>query len=180
MAYLLMRCVQSPHRSPRRERLIGASNFFELAVAVAITLFGPAPGRRWPLSSAVLVEVPVMLSVRRIGNGSRTWHEEALPPGGRREDGDTQRDLIDAELGCQRLPPRRGNGTRSWLPDIATAGNRRGVRLKIATAERRNAGGVGCQVELDLIYRWKICRQAAPGFGVERSNEPAGALSKAA
>ena len=56
--------------------LIGASNFFELAVAVAITLFGAdSPARALATVVGVLVEVPVMLSVCKVCNESRSWYD---------------------------------------------------------------------------------------------------------
>ena len=54
--------------------LIGASNFFELAVAVAISLFGFESGAALATVVGVLVEVPVMLSVVAIVNRSRAWY----------------------------------------------------------------------------------------------------------
>ena len=54
--------------------LIGASNFFELAVAVVITLFGPSSGAALACVVGVLVEVPVMLSVCKVCNQSRGWY----------------------------------------------------------------------------------------------------------
>jgi ACR3 family arsenite transporter len=58
--------------------LIGASNFFELAVAVAITLFGPTSGAALATIVGVLVEVPVMLSVCRVCNTTRPWYQRGL------------------------------------------------------------------------------------------------------
>ena len=58
-----------------RSALIGASNFFELAVAAAITLFGFDSGAALATVVGVLVEVPVMLSVVYIVNGTRRWYE---------------------------------------------------------------------------------------------------------
>jgi ACR3 family arsenite transporter len=55
--------------------LIGASNFFELAVAAAISLFGFESGAALATVVGVLVEVPVMLSVVRIVNATREWYE---------------------------------------------------------------------------------------------------------
>lgn len=55
--------------------LIGASNFFELAVAAAITLFGFDSGAALATVVGVLVEVPVMLSVVSIVNATRGWYE---------------------------------------------------------------------------------------------------------
>jgi arsenite transporter len=53
--------------------MIGASNFFELAVAVAITLFGPASPAVLATIVGVLVEVPVMLFLVKIANRTRSW-----------------------------------------------------------------------------------------------------------
>jgi ACR3 family arsenite transporter len=58
--------------------LIGASNFFELAVAVALTLFGPTSGAALATVVGVLVEVPVMLSVCRVCVGSKRWYERGI------------------------------------------------------------------------------------------------------
>jgi ACR3 family arsenite transporter len=75
LAYLLSRrfgvawCVAAP------AALIGASNFFELAVAAAISLFGLNSGAALATVVGVLVEVPVMLSVVKIVKASRTWYE---------------------------------------------------------------------------------------------------------
>jgi ACR3 family arsenite transporter len=55
--------------------LIGASNFFELAVATAIALFGFESGAALATVVGVLIEVPVMLAVARIINGTRVWYE---------------------------------------------------------------------------------------------------------
>jgi ACR3 family arsenite transporter len=75
LAYILSRrlgvawCVAGP------AALIGASNFFELAVAAAISLFGLNSGAALATVVGVLVEVPVMLSVVRIVRASRPWYE---------------------------------------------------------------------------------------------------------
>ncbi|MFZ5494271.1 MAG: ACR3 family arsenite efflux transporter [Verrucomicrobiota bacterium] len=78
LAYLLMRWFRVPHNVASPGALIGASNFFELAVAVAITLFGPGSGAALACVVGVLVEVPVMLSVCRLCNGSRRWYERGV------------------------------------------------------------------------------------------------------
>ena len=72
LTYLLMRGLRVPHNVATPGALIGASNFFELAVAVAITLFGPTSPAALATVVGVLVEVPVMLSVCRICLRSRT------------------------------------------------------------------------------------------------------------
>ncbi|MCC6694774.1 MAG: ACR3 family arsenite efflux transporter [Candidatus Hydrogenedentes bacterium] len=80
LTYLLMRTFKVPHNVASPGALIGASNFFELAVAVAITLFGPGSGAALACVVGVLVEVPVMLSVCNVCNRSRVWYGKALPP----------------------------------------------------------------------------------------------------
>jgi len=65
-------CVAGP------SALIGASNFFELAVAAAIALFGFQSGAALATVVGVLVEVPVMLSVVRVVRASRGWYERGL------------------------------------------------------------------------------------------------------
>jgi ACR3 family arsenite transporter len=77
LTYLLMRWFKVPHNVASPGALIGASNFFELAVAVAITLFGPSSGAALACVVGVLVEVPVMLSVCKICNQSRGWYGRA-------------------------------------------------------------------------------------------------------
>jgi ACR3 family arsenite transporter len=78
LAYLLMRRFKVPHNVAAPGALIGASNFFELAVAVAITLFGAGSGAALATVVGVLVEVPVMLSVCKICNQSRGWYQREL------------------------------------------------------------------------------------------------------
>ena len=79
LAYLLMRKLRVPHNVASPGALIGASNFFELAVAVAITLFGAGSGAALATVVGVLVEVPVMLSVCNICNQSRDWYQKKTP-----------------------------------------------------------------------------------------------------
>ena len=74
LTYLLMRLFKVPHNVASPGALIGASNFFELAVAVAITLFGPGSGAALACVVGVLVEVPVMLSVCKVCNRTRGWY----------------------------------------------------------------------------------------------------------
>jgi ACR3 family arsenite transporter len=75
LTYLLMRRFRVPQNVAAPGALIGASNFFELAVAVAITLFGPTSGAALATIVGVLVEVPVMLSVCRFCNRTRGWYD---------------------------------------------------------------------------------------------------------
>jgi ACR3 family arsenite transporter len=75
LAYLLNRRFKVAHCVAGPSALIGASNFFELAVAAAISLFGFQSGAALATVVGVLIEVPVMLSVVRIVNASRGWYE---------------------------------------------------------------------------------------------------------
>ena len=85
LAYLLSRKLGVAHSVAAPAALIGASNFFALAVAPAISLYGLDSGAALATVVGVLVEVPVMLSVVRIVNGTRGWYEAAAgtstPPG---------------------------------------------------------------------------------------------------
>ncbi|MEC9364614.1 MAG: ACR3 family arsenite efflux transporter [Pseudomonadota bacterium] len=80
LAYLLNRASGEAHRVAGPSALIGASNFFELAVAAAISLFGLQSGAALATVVGVLVEVPVMLSVVWIVNRSQPWYERGLRP----------------------------------------------------------------------------------------------------
>jgi len=75
LTYLLMRRLRVEHNVAAPGSLIGASNFFELAVAVAITLFGADSPAALATVVGVLVEVPVMLSVCKLCNQSRGWYD---------------------------------------------------------------------------------------------------------
>jgi len=75
-AYLLNRQVRSPHCVAGPSALIGASNFFELAVATAIALFGFESGAALATVVGVLIEVPVMLAAVRVVNRTRGWYEK--------------------------------------------------------------------------------------------------------
>jgi ACR3 family arsenite transporter len=78
IAYWLNRRLGEKHSVAGPSALIGASNFFELAVAAAISLFGFNSGAALATVVGVLIEVPVMLLVVRWVNASRTWYQEAL------------------------------------------------------------------------------------------------------
>ncbi len=80
LTYLLMRWFRVPHNVASPGALIGASNFFELAVAVAITLFGATSPAALATVVGVLVEVPVMLSVCRLCIGTKGWYEGRACP----------------------------------------------------------------------------------------------------
>ncbi|MBP7703763.1 MAG: ACR3 family arsenite efflux transporter [Caulobacter sp.] len=75
LAYLLNRMTGEAHCVAGPSALIGASNFFELAVAAAISIFGFQSGAALATVVGVLIEVPVMLSIVAIVNRSRGWYE---------------------------------------------------------------------------------------------------------
>ena len=76
LAYWLNRAVGEKHNIACPSALIGASNFFELAVAAAISLFGFNSGAALATVVGVLIEVPVMLLVVYIVNNSKSWYEK--------------------------------------------------------------------------------------------------------
>jgi ACR3 family arsenite transporter len=78
LAYGLMKWLKVEHSVAAPGALIGASNFFELAVATAIALFGPESGAALATVVGVLVEVPVMLSVCTACNRTRHWFTDPL------------------------------------------------------------------------------------------------------
>ena len=78
LAYWLNRAVGEKHNIACPSALIGASNFFELAVAAAISLFGFQSGAALATVVGVLIEVPVMLLVVRVVNSSKGWYESGL------------------------------------------------------------------------------------------------------
>ncbi|KJZ85538.1 Arsenical-resistance protein ACR3 [Clostridium sp. IBUN13A] len=73
IAYLGAKVLKLPHNIAALAGMIGASNFFELAVAVAISLFGLQSGAATATVVGVLVEVPVMLALVKIANNTRAW-----------------------------------------------------------------------------------------------------------
>jgi ACR3 family arsenite transporter len=75
LAYLLNRISGEAHSVAGPSALIGASNFFELAVAAAISLFGFTSGAALATVVGVLIEVPVMLTIVALVNRSRSWYE---------------------------------------------------------------------------------------------------------
>jgi ACR3 family arsenite transporter len=77
LAYGLNRAAGEQHSIACPSALIGASNFFELAVAAAISLFGFHSGAALATVVGVLVEVPLMLLVVRAVNGTRDWYQRA-------------------------------------------------------------------------------------------------------
>ena len=76
LVYGLMKLFKVPHCVAAPGALIGASNFFELAVATSIALYGPGSGAALATVVGVLVEVPVMLSVCNFCNRTRHWFPE--------------------------------------------------------------------------------------------------------
>src|SRR5450830_1286588 len=78
LAYLLNRAVGEKHSVACPSALIGASNFFELAVAAAISLFGFESGAALATVVGVLIEVPVMLLVVKVVNASKGWYERGV------------------------------------------------------------------------------------------------------
>lgn len=78
LAYLLNRQFRVPHCVAGPSSLIGASNFFELAVATAVGLFGVHSGATLATVVGVLIEVPVMLSVVSVVNRTRPWYEARI------------------------------------------------------------------------------------------------------
>ncbi len=79
LAYGLNRVLGEKHSVACPSALIGASNFFELAVAAAISLFGFESGAALATVVGVLIEVPVMLLVVRVVNATRPWYERQKP-----------------------------------------------------------------------------------------------------
>ena len=79
LAYWLNRAVGEKHNIACPSALIGASNFFELAVAAAISLFGFESGAALATVVGVLIEVPVMLLVVKVVNSTRGWYEARQP-----------------------------------------------------------------------------------------------------
>jgi ACR3 family arsenite transporter len=77
LAYWLNRTLGEKHNVACPSALIGASNFFELAVAAAISLFGFESGAALATVVGVLIEVPVMLLVVKVVNSSKDWYEKA-------------------------------------------------------------------------------------------------------
>ena len=75
LAYYLNRALGEAHNVACPSALIGASNFFELAVAAAISLFGFQSGAALATVVGVLIEVPVMLMVVRVVNDSKDWYQ---------------------------------------------------------------------------------------------------------
>jgi len=77
IAYLTSRKLKIQHDIAAPAGMIGASNFFELSVAVAISLFGPSSPVALATIVGVLVEVPVMLTLVKIANNTKGWFPEA-------------------------------------------------------------------------------------------------------
>ena len=78
LGYWLCHTLKVRHDIAGPATMIGASNFFELAVAAAISLFGFHSGAALATVVGVLIEVPVMLLVVRVVNASKPWYEAGL------------------------------------------------------------------------------------------------------
>ena len=76
LAYMSAKAMKLPHNIAAPASMISTSNFFELAVAVAISLFGLQSGAALATVVGVLVEVPVMLSLVAFANRTRHWFRE--------------------------------------------------------------------------------------------------------
>jgi ACR3 family arsenite transporter len=76
IAYLVSKVLKLPHEIAAPASMIGASNFFELAVAVAIALFGTQSPAALATIVGVLTEVPVMLILVKIANNTTHWFPE--------------------------------------------------------------------------------------------------------
>jgi ACR3 family arsenite transporter len=83
LAYWLNKKLGVAHNVACPSALIGASNFFELAVAVTISLFGVQSGAALATVVGVLIEVPVMLSVVKFVRRSKNWYEDTASSGGK-------------------------------------------------------------------------------------------------
>jgi arsenite transporter len=80
IAYGLAKALKLPHDVAAPAAMIGTSNFFELAVAVAISIFGLSSGAALATVVGVLIEVPVMLSLVAFANRTRGWFPVAGAP----------------------------------------------------------------------------------------------------
>lgn len=76
VAYLASKVLKLPHDIAAPAGMIGASNFFELAVAVAISLFGAKSPAALATIVGVLTEVPVMLILVKIANNTKGWFKD--------------------------------------------------------------------------------------------------------
>ena len=76
IAYLACKIVKLPHKIAAPAGMIGASNFFELAVAVAVALFGTTSSAALATTVGVLTEVPVMLTLVKITNNTKKWFQD--------------------------------------------------------------------------------------------------------
>src|SRR4029079_19677323 len=95
LAYWLNRRLGESHSVACPSALIGASNFFELAVAAALSLFGFQSGAALATVVGVLIEVPVMLLVVRVVNGSKGWYEAGAATSRRTRDRGHHDERID-------------------------------------------------------------------------------------
>lgn len=79
IAYIVCHVLKLPHEIAAPAGMIGASNFFELSVAVAIALFGTTSSAALATTVGVLTEVPVMLFLVKIANKTKEWFDNGMP-----------------------------------------------------------------------------------------------------
>ncbi len=118
IAYLVNRWVRSPHCIAGPSAMIGTSNFFELAVATAIALFGFESGAALATVVGVLIEVPVMLLLVRVVLRTRRWYERG------RGIIASSTDLVPfsgAEAAGMVSPAQASDGSARWVPGEVVA-----------------------------------------------------------
>jgi hypothetical protein len=152
LAYGLMRLFKVEYAVAAPGALIGASNFFELAVATAIALFGPESGAALATVVGVLIEVPVMLSVCAVCVRTKHW-------------------LLLARLDA-RLHAHAASGASQPLRIIIVGGGAGGVEVALCLPNRVHGvlgAGTTCAVTIitgdDRLVPGSLDRHRAPGGG---------------
>ena len=159
IAYLANRWLRSPHCIAGPSAMIGTSNFFELAVATAIALFGFESGAALATVVGVLIEVPVMLLLVRVVLRTRAWYErgKGIPP---------STEL--APLTADEAPL----GSRSGMtlsPDASDAS----VRWVLGSGGRKShrRADRACRRAAALLLRVRgRCRRCGPGAAAHRAD----------
>ena len=153
LAYGLMKWLKVPHSVAAPGALIGASNFFELAVATAIALYGPGSGAALATVVGVLVEVPVMLSVCSFCNRTRHWFPAGTVP-------DTAGGSGDGRAG----DPQTSRTTTARHPEGVFSTERR-CRVTALTSARR--GCLPGSIVSPIASAWR--RYPDPVSSIRRS-----------